>query len=114
MLYCELQKANHSLDTMNELMDAAITELRSVDLKLTDAKGLLSDIRDGVDISNNILNDVRASSAVTGISSVLTAVNTAATAHYSALTAHYTAIGAHYAKTNAELTDALGVMAALK
>ena len=113
MLYRELKRANHNLDTMKELMDAAITELHSVDLRLADSKALLSNIRDEVNVGNDLLNDVRTASAVTGISSVLTAVNTAATAHFSALTAHYSAIGAHYAKTNAELTDALGVMTAL-
>ena len=112
MLYRELKRANHNLNTINELMDAAITELRSIDLRLADSKALLSNIRAQVDVGNDLLNDVRTASAVSGISSVLTAVNTASTAHYSALTAHYSAIGAHYAKTNAELTDALGVMTA--
>lgn len=106
MLYKELKRTNHDLETMNELMNDAVAELQKIDMKL-------SNIRDDVDTNSTLLYDIRTAATITGVSSVLTAANTAATAQYAALTAHYSAIGAHYAKTNAELTNALGVMTAL-
>ena len=128
MLYKELKETNRYLESMNQSMQAAVDELVSLNMGVEETNSLLSGIKGSLLASNKSLteigesvagikrsvHDIERNSADIATSSRVTAANTAATAHYSALTAHYSAVTAHYAKVNAELTDALGFMVALK
>ena len=104
MIYAELKQISKKLDQLNEKMDQAITELQSMRSEMNIHLQHISDNTDALTESNQQILTKTA----------IIAENTKAIEKNTAVTAYYTAVTAHYSKINAQLTNAVGFMLALK
>jgi len=100
MLYQELKSVSSNLNKMNNTLYNAIDELISI-------KNETHNMNSNLESMSSKLESIETNSVIATKKLTDIATN-------SARTAHNTAVAAHYSKVNAELTNALGFMVALK
>ena len=121
MMYRELTRINASLDSLNDSMEKVISQLGTMQVSMDRMNAYLDDIaiqtsataRSTAATARSTREIAKTTQTIAGHTEA-TARNTAAIADNTAVIAHYSAVTAHYSKINAELTDALGFMIALK
>lgn len=121
LMYRELTQINVNLRSLNNSMDHVIEQLGQMQCSMDDMSQYLGEISyhtERMDHSTaKIAFNTRKlvdTTAVIADNTGKIAKNTSKIAENTAISAHFNAITAHYAKVNAELTDALGFMIALK
>ena len=107
LLYRQLQELNENVKNVSLGIDKCFKELESIKCNISDLNGFL------FTISQNT-SQITANTDCIARNTEQIVTNTEAIARFSQISAHYSEVSAYYAKKNAELTNALGFVTALK
>ncbi len=121
MLYKELKSINQNLKSINTSMDQAVGWIATANMTLQQTNRLLSSISVSAEKMSNDLSSIDATTSSMDNHLKDIKKSTEQISNYSkaiventALTSYYSAVNAQYSKINAELTDALGFMIAMR
>lgn len=121
LIYSELKQINRNLDKMNKTMEQAVAEIVNLKMEVGQINNYLEEISINTELLKNDNRQIAENTKVTArnTDTIMSdtkkiADHTKKIGDYAAVTAHYTATSAFYARLNAQLTNAMGFMLALK